>query len=458
MSQLDLNILNAIIYNKKSSLIFAESLDERVFLPEYWTFAKHIVLYVKTFRDLPILKYFQEKFKKNEILLSNFSNTWEKIKNITYNHREFIHDIESIKLRYKLSQVKELKEKISIDNYDSAFKDINNALKNLNSLEGGTQVYDNLYLNEFIPLFIEKFNSKKNNPDIDCGIKTNYSYIDYATNGLRPADFLIIAGESGFGKSLFLNNIAIQMWLQNNELNNSNSPGKNIIYFSLEMPYDECFNRILSRLSGVPARRIENATLTKEEFFKVKESIDFIKNYPNKFKIVDMTDACANDIEAVLEESGECFDALFVDYLGIMNSNEKNNEADWFNQGKISYEVRRIARRHKIPVLSALQLNRKTTSKESSENIGLSRLARSGSIATHATHVIQIESRPDEHLLSDFSYHIIKNRKGPKGNGILYKNLACCALIDKEIENEENSLFEQYNNEDISEDIKDMEF
>ncbi len=280
---------------------------------------------------------------------------------------------------------------------------------------------------------------------------------------------MIVAGESGFGKSLLLKNIAIQTWLQADSISNKIelTNGKNIIYFSLEMPYEDCFNRLISRLSGVPSRAIENAQLSREDFEKVKVCLDFIDKYPYKFKIVDITEACANDIESILLESGEEYDAIFIDYLGIMKTNDKTDDQDWLKQGIIAFETRAIARKYKVPMFSAVQLNRKAASgksKDSSDNIGLSRLARSGTIATHATHVIQIENRDNEENRSDFIYHIIKNRKGPKGKGSLIKNLSCATLIDILERNEsvENTDANQYDNyfkdqDDISEKIEDLE-
>lgn len=198
------------------------------------------------------------------------------------------------------------------------------------------------------------------------------------------------------------------------------------------MPYEDCFNRFISRLSGVQSRKIENASLDKEEFLKIKKCLDFINKYPYDFRIVDIANACANDLDAILNDCNEHFDAIFIDYLGIMKTNEKNDEADWLKQGLIAYEVRGIGRKYSKPVFSAVQLNRKSGGKDksSSDNIGLSRLARSGTIATHATHVIQIENRAAEENYPTFVYHIIKNRKGPKGKSTLIKNLACATLID----------------------------
>lgn len=465
-ASLDLSILKVLVSNKTYALDFVNECDAKLFSPDVWNFANLLVNYVKSYKDLPTLRVLTEKISKgnNEKLVEHVNKIWESLSQISYDEKEYKHDLEKLKKRYAEKQISAIKD--SLSKLEPGSIDVSKTLgdmqKTIQTIKSLNQVksYESKNIKDYLPMFVDKFNQKKENPDLEVGIKTKYSFFDYATNGVKPADFVLIAGESGFGKSLFLNNIAIQTWMQDNKIGQESpfTEGKNIIYFSLEMPYEDCFNRLISRLSGVPSRNIENAKISKEEFVKIKQSLDFIKNYPYTFKIVDIADACSNDLEAILDNSEENFDVVFIDYLGIMNTNEKSDEADWLKQGLISYEVRAIARKHKLPIFSAVQLNRKSPGKDSSENIGLARLARSGTIATHATHVIQIENRPQEENHPDFVWHMIKNRKGPKGKGVLYKNLSCATLIDKPIEIDENDTkFEDYDIEDISDEIDDLE-
>jgi replicative DNA helicase len=465
-TSLDLLILKILTTHKQHALEFAAESDARLFNPEVWNFANLVVNYIKNYKDVPTLRVLTEKLSKgnNDKLIEHINKVWDSIQQIEYNEKEYKHDLEKLKKRFAEKQILAAKDNLS--KYEPGTMDVTKALadmqkviQNVKSLNQA-KTFENINIKEYLPTFVEKFNLKKDNPDLEVGIKTKYSFFDFATNGVKPADFILIAGESGFGKSLLLNNMAIQTWMQDNTIDQTTpfTPGKNIIYFSLEMPYEDCFNRLISRLAGVPSRNIENASLNKDEFSKVKKALDFIKRYPYNFKIVDVADACANDLENIYVNCEEKFDVVFIDYLGIMNTNEKSDEADWLKQGTISYEVRAIARKYKLPVFSAVQLNRKAQGKDSSENIGLSRLARSGTIATHATHVLQIESRQEEHLHPDMVVHMIKNRKGPKGKGVLYKNLACATLIDKPMEVEENAVqFDSYDPTDISEEIEDLE-
>jgi replicative DNA helicase len=464
---LDLIILKNIITNKKYALEFVNENDINLFTPELWTFAKTITTYVKSFQELPTLRVITEKIAKSsnaEKQIETISNIWKELDKLNVDEKEYKHELGKLKQRFAEKQLlttTSWMSKLELGNIDvnKSVSELQKTIQAIKSLEQN-KTYEAKNIKDYLPAFVEKFNAKKNNPEINTGLMTKYSFLDYATNGLKSGDFVLIVAETGFGKSLLLNNIGIQVWLQNNKIGpnaSSMKNGKNIIYFSLEMPYEDCFNRILSRLSGIPSRKIENSDLNKEEFNKIKQCLDFIKEYPYQFKIVDIVDACANDIDLLIEESNEKYDGVFIDYLGIMHPNEKSNEADWMKQGVISYEVRRIARKYKVPVFSAVQLNRKA-GKDSGETVGLHRLARSATIATHATHIIQIETRPNENNHHDSSLHLIKNRKGPKLKGLLIKDLACATLLDKPDSFETNnydSIFKDQ--DDISEEIGNLE-
>jgi replicative DNA helicase len=464
-NELDLTILKNLVTNKKHALDFINECDTRIFNPDVWHFANIVVSYVRTYKDVPTLRVMEEKLSKgggNDKLLENIKKIWDQIERIAIKDSEYKFELEKIKKRFAEKQITTMQEVLA--KQESGAMDVSKAMaemqKTIQTIKGMNEAktYERKTLRNAVAAFTEKFNAKRTNPKVDVGLMTGYSFFDFSTNGIKPADFVIIAGESGFGKSLFLMNMAIQTWLQSNttDMTSDFKEGKNMVYFSLEMPYEDCFNRLLSRLSGVPSRKLDNPNLyplEPEEFQKVKESLQFIKNYPYEFEIVDIADACANDLDLILNDIQYNIDAIFVDYLGIMRPNEKGEEQDWLKQGVIAYETRAIARKRNLPIFSAVQLNRKSQSKDSAENIGLSRLARSATIATHATQVIQIENRVNEENFPDFIYHLIKNRKGPKGKGRLIKNLGCATLLD-EVTQEDQTSFEMHDPDDISEKVE----
>lgn len=463
MSQeLDLTILKTLISDKKRALDFVNECDTKVFSSELWNFSNIVVSYLRTYKELPTLRVIEEKLSRgnNTHLLESVRKTWDQLNRINAPDSEYKFELEKIKQRFAEKQLTALKDKLA--GQEPGTMDITKSMaeiqKTMQSIKGLNEVksYERKTIKGARASFIEKFNAKRSNPKVDSGLMTGYSFFDFSTNGIKAADFILIAGESGFGKSMLLNNMAVQTWMQKNTLDMTSgfTEGKNIVYFSLEMPYEDCFNRLLSRLSGVPTRKIdEPSTINKEELAKIQQALAFIKEYPYEFEIIDIVDACANDIDLILNDINYQIDALFIDYLGIMKPNEKGEEQDWLKQGIIAYETRGIARRRSLPIFSAVQLNRKAQAKDSAENIGLSRLARSATIATHATHVVQIENRANEENYPDFLYHLIKNRKGPKGKGRLIKNLACATLLDEAMP-EDHTFFPMQDPDDISDKIE----
>jgi replicative DNA helicase len=112
------------------------------------------------------------------------------------------------------------------------------------------------------------------------------------------------------------------------------TPGKNILFFSLEMPYENCFNRFIARLAKVNYRKIENATLNEDEIARLNKVLRFIKRYPFHFEIVDISNATPSDIESIYKEAtiDKSFDVIVIDYLGIMEPDVGQEEADWLKQ------------------------------------------------------------------------------------------------------------------------------
>jgi replicative DNA helicase len=291
---LDLNILKTITTNKNKALEFAFETDltkQNIFTPETWNFANTIVNYLKNYKELPTLNVLLEK-TKNKKLADSIESVWKELDNVTVNDLEYVHNLEKIKKRFADKQIiaaQNALAKIIEDSIDvpRAIAEMQKAIGSINSISKN-QVVEHKTIKEYLPTFVEDFNHKKNNPNAETGLKTYYNFIDIAVNGFKPADFMIIIGESGFGKSLLLQNIAISCWLQAQSIDKVNSQnGKNIIYFSLEMPLKNCAARMISRLSNVKSREIENASLSKEEFTKVKKTLDFIKDFPYHFTIVN---------------------------------------------------------------------------------------------------------------------------------------------------------------------------
>lgn len=249
-------------------------------------------------------------------------------------------------------------------------------------------------------------------------------------------------------------NMALQIWLQNNtvEMVDNFGPGHGVLYFSLEMPFKPCLNRVLGRLSNNPTKKIRAAKLNEEEAGRLKQSLRFIQKYPYQFEIIDIPrGATMESLELLYEEAKALYDpkVVVIDYLGLMDYEGGGEMEDWLKLGKISEKIHEFGRVHDLITLSAIQLNRPKSGKDE-DKIGLHRIGRSALIMQNANIGIQIESRPNEKKYPDMYYHLIKNRDGELDKARLIKNLACGTLLDEKVE-EDPTTFEMRDPDDISE-------
>lgn len=441
----DLNILKAISTNKNLAKDFVYECDANVFSTEYFSFAQALLKYISTNKDVPTLRVLEEKNKKNQKLCETIRNTWNKLDSFEYNEKEFKYDLDKIKERYAESKLNKLRDELnSSDSLLNNLSTVKNTISDINKLKK-KKAFDKKSLKDAISLFTEKYNAKlearKSGKEINFSTKTNYSALDEYTGGIQDGEFLLICGESNSGKSMYLLNLSIQMWMQNNTIDSIEfSEGNHVLYFSLEMPLEACFNRVLARLANVESKKIRDAKLNKDEQARVKKALDFIKNYPYQFQIVDAPRGVnISVIENIYEETKSDFDpkVVAIDYLGLMDY-EGGDMQDWLKLGYISEEVHEFGRVHNVIMLSAVQLNRMNPAKDVEEKIGMHRIGRSSLIVMNANIAIQIHTRQNEQQYPDMEYFIIKNREGALGKGTLIKNLACGSLLDNKIEYQES--------------------
>lgn len=188
-------------------------------------------------------------------------------------------------------------------------------------------------------------------------ISTGWSALDQKLyGGFNRGELNIFAGQSGAGKSLFLQNIAL----------NWSNVGMNVIYFTFELSEELSSMRVDSMSTGVASN----------EIFKKIDDIDLMVRMQGqksgKFQLKYMSSgATVNDLRSYLKEyevqTGTKPDCICVDYLDLlMPISKRVSPSDLFIKDKyVSEELRNLAVEHQIVLATASQLNR--SSVESNE-------------------------------------------------------------------------------------------
>lgn len=216
----------------------------------------------------------------------------------------------------------------------------------------------------------------------NVGIRTQHTELNKRLGpGFLPSTLSIILAASGVGKSLLMTDLISGMI----------KSGKNILLISLEMADKEIMKRVHANALDLPINSLTDLSKTEGELAKLERpslSKDMITSAYNKLKTSGncgkffVKDYPAGGFSALMLEQliesyriekGIEFDAVFVDYLGIMKSDLVSPSAGLYSYVKsIGEEVRSTAKKLKIPIISASQLNRSAQNSDDADNQAVS--------------------------------------------------------------------------------------
>jgi len=182
------------------------------------------------------------------------------------------------------------------------------------------------------------------------GTSTGWKGIDHKLyGGFNRGELNIFAAASGGGKSLFLQNLALNWALE----------GHNVVYISLELSEELCSMRLDSMITG----------MNTKDVFRNVDDVDLKVRMAGKkagcLQIVQLPNGITvNDLNSYIKEfevkNNIKIDALLVDYLDLMMpAQRKVPPSDLFIKDKfVSEELRNFAVEHQFLFATASQLNR----------------------------------------------------------------------------------------------------
>ena len=181
-------------------------------------------------------------------------------------------------------------------------------------------------------------------------ISTGWANLDQRLyGGFNRGELEIFAGGSGAGKSLFMQNLAVNWMLA----------GRHGVYITLELSENLCSMRIDSMVTGVPSKEIF------KDLDGIEMKVKMVGKKAGNLRIKYMpAQSNVNDIRSYLKElqiqSGLRVDYICVDYLDLlMPVSAKVSPSDLFVKDKyVSEELRNLAKELDMVLVTASQLNR----------------------------------------------------------------------------------------------------
>ena len=167
--------------------------------------------------------------------------------------------------------------------------------------------------------------------------------------GFNRGELQIFAGGSGSGKSLFMQNLAVN-WSQQ---------GLNGVYITLELSEGLCSMRIDSMMTDTSSREIFKS------IDDIEMKVKMLSKKAGKLRVKYMpAQSNVNDIRAYCKElqiqTGMRVDFLCIDYLDLlMPVSAKVSPSDLFVKDKyVAEEIRNLAKELNVLLVTASQLNR----------------------------------------------------------------------------------------------------
>jgi len=278
---------------------------------------------VKSIYDININEYDQDWLKRT-------GEAWVKWKHFD---KQLVRTIEYVKT-----------QDVSPENVE----DVVNRAIGMISTDGSINFDTDVGLDFFNPEAHVQRTSKK--------IETGWGFVDRVSGGGYDSKSLIIyAGEQNIGKSI---------WLANDAANFVRM-GHNVVFITAEMSAQKVLKRIGANLLNVPMmdydKNASNRDYMKRRLEKVSRGLLppgklFVKEYPTSQGTIPDIEAYLKDLE---ESQDHKVNVLVVDYINILaNYRNPNTENTYMKIKQIAEDLRALAVKRDMLVISATQINR----------------------------------------------------------------------------------------------------
>lgn len=254
-------------------------------------------------------------------------------------------------------------------------------------------------------------------PDRRHYIPTGFPTLDKVTGGIQPGELWVIEGWAKAGKSLFLLNIAYNVW----------KLGKSVLYVSAELAKEQIARRFDSLANFLPYNNLKFGALTDDEDKKYQKFLKDMKEKSNKFDVVFEPGCSTLSIYQEIKniQLKHPLDLIIVDYLGICVPAKKYSSLAE-SIGNVALELRNMAGAEKIPIITAHQRNR---AGQLSGKLGLEYTSDSIKIPQHCDLYAAIKVKDEKEKELSYKYDLEFRTLASRDSSIC--NFTCECYADR---------------------------
>jgi replicative DNA helicase len=181
------------------------------------------------------------------------------------------------------------------------------------------------------------------------GLSTGFTDIDELTGGLSPGNLVVVAGRPSMGTTAFALNIAENVALKND---------KPVVYFSMEMNYDDLMMRLMASLGRINTNRIRSGRLTDDDWPRLTSAINLLAGT----QLIIVNSPMLNAIEIsekakqLAQEEGQ-LGLIVIDYVQLMGKTREDDDKK-LQIEDITRRLKALAKNLNVPVVLLSTLSR----------------------------------------------------------------------------------------------------
>lgn len=186
--------------------------------------------------------------------------------------------------------------------------------------------------------------AKISNPDT-VGVPTGIQRFDARSGGVLYGEFGIVMGQTSIGKSVALENFALNAWLPSLNIKNR---GHNVLYVSLEMGKHDLQFRADARLTRIVSNKFRTGKdFGKADLARWEHKISELRHDAEHFFHIEYVPrgCTVEDVETIAERVQDVYDKeldlIIVDYLNVMGSGA--DAKGWQFQADIAWGLKGLA-------------------------------------------------------------------------------------------------------------------
>jgi replicative DNA helicase len=242
-------------------------------------------------------------------------------------------------------------------------------------------------------------------------LETGWSFVDNVSGGgYDPKSLIVYAGEQNVGKSI---------WLANDAANFVRM-GHNVVFITAEMSAQKVLKRIGANLLDISMMDYDSKSPNRDFIKRKLEKISrgllppgklFVKEFPTSQGTILDIESYLKDLE---ESQDHKVNVLVVDYINILaNYRNPNTENTYMKIKQIAEDLRALAVKREMLVISATQINRGAWD---STEIKMENIAESAGLAHTVDVMYALIQDSMMHANKEYWLKVLKIRDG-QGKG-----------------------------------------